>query len=239
MRAFQLSAFQFMSKNALIYTVAGLSILILATFVILGKKEKPQEANREVNETTDQMPQQITTTNIKKQYNSAPEMQLETEVDYKAVIKTSKGDITVDLFETEVPVTVNNFVFLAKEGFYDGTKFHRIIKGFMIQGGDPLGNGMGGPGYKFADEQFSGEYSRGTVAMANSGPNTNGSQFFIIHEDYPLPANYTIFGRATDESSLAVLDAIAATPVTKSYTGEMSVPTEDAIVTGVEIVETP
>ena len=106
----------------------------------------------------------------------------------------------------------------------------------MIQGGDPLGNGMGGPGYKFADEQFSGEYSRGTIALANSGPNTNGSQFFIIHEDYPLPANYTIFGRATDEASLAVLDAIAATPVKASYTGEMSVPKEDVVVVSIEVL---
>lgn len=224
-----------MSRHVLIYVIAGLVLIGLA-FLTIFRGEEPQTEITEVSESTEQMPQQINTSNIKKQYEAQPAMQLETDADYKAVIKTSKGDITVDLFESQVPVTVNNFVFLAKEGFYDSTKFHRIVSGFMIQGGDPMGNGMGGPGYKFDDEEFSGEYSRGTIAMANSGPNTNGSQFFIMHGDKPLPAQYTIFGRATDDASLAVLDAIAATPVTKSYTGEVSVPTEDVLVTSVEIL---
>lgn len=224
-----------MSKNALIYVITGLLILGLGAFTVL-QREEPQEEIREVNETTDQMPQQVNTSNIKKQYDAQPAMQLEAGKDYKAVLHTSKGDITLDLFETEVPITVNNFAFLAKDGFYDGTKFHRIIKGFMIQGGDPLGNGMGGPGYRFDDETFSGEYSRGTIAMANAGANTNGSQFFVMHEDYPLPENYVIFGRAADEASLVVIDAIANTPVTRSYSGEMSQPTEDVIVRQVEIL---
>jgi cyclophilin family peptidyl-prolyl cis-trans isomerase len=107
---------------------------------------------------------------------------------YTALIKTSAGDITVELSK-DTPVTTNNFVFLAKEKFYDGVIFHRVIPGFMIQGGDPTGTGMGGPGYKFADEKFAGEYKRGAIAMANSGPNTNGSQFFSMHAYYPLPPN--------------------------------------------------
>ncbi len=142
-----------------------------------------------------------------------------------AVIKTSKGTMKVDLFPKIAPNTVRNFVELAQgtkinpntgakvsdKPFYDGLIFHRIIKGFMIQGGDPNGTGMGGPGYKFADEPVTEEYTRGTIAMANSGPNTNGSQFFIMHQDYALPPSYTIFGRinASDSASLKTLDSIA------------------------------
>lgn len=143
-----------------------------------------------------------------------------------AIITTSKGTMKVNLFPKIAPNTVRNFIELAKgtkinpntgakvtdKPFYDGLIFHRIISGFMIQGGDPNGNGTGGPGYKFADEPVTEEYSRGTIAMANAGPNTNGSQFFIMHKDYPLPPSYTIFGRIdpTDTTSLATLDAIAS-----------------------------
>jgi cyclophilin family peptidyl-prolyl cis-trans isomerase len=105
---------------------------------------------------------------------------------------------------------VNNFVFLARDKFFDNTIFHRTIKGFMIQGGDPEGTGMGGPGYQFADEAFTGEYTRGTVAMANAGPNTNGSQFFIMHQDTALPKNYVIFGHVT--AGMDVVDKIALAP---------------------------
>ena len=117
---------------------------------------------------------------------------------YTAVLSTSVGDIKIKLNDDQTPLTVKNFVTLAKKKFYDKTIFHRVISGFMIQGGDPNGDGTGGPGYKFDDESFTGEYTRGTVAMANSGPNTNGSQFFIMHEDYPLPKNYVIFGHVTE-----------------------------------------
>lgn len=127
---------------------------------------------------------------------------------YKAKIQTNHGDITLELLPERSPQTVNNFVFLARDGFYDGVIFHRVIKDFMIQGGDPTGTGMGGPGYKFRDElEGEGKYSRGTVAMANSGPNTNGSQFFIVHKDVGLPHSYTIFGKVTE--GLDVVDAIA------------------------------
>lgn len=126
---------------------------------------------------------------------------------YTAILTTSLGDITIEL-KNNVPNTTNNFVFLAQKGFYDGVIFHRVIPGFMIQGGDPTGTGMGGPGYKFEDEPFEGEYKRGIVAMANAGPNTNGSQFFIMHADYPLPPNYVIFGEVT--SGMETVDQIAA-----------------------------
>jgi cyclophilin family peptidyl-prolyl cis-trans isomerase len=138
----------------------------------------------------------------------------------RAVISTELGDIEADLFAEGVPNTVANFVKLAKQGFYDDVIFHRVIPGFMIQGGDgQFGKkasldkgrvGTGGPGYKFADEKVTADYTRGTLAMANAGPNTNGSQFFIMHKDYGLPKNYTIFGLVT--RGLDVVDAIAAAP---------------------------
>ncbi|GAB4218106.1 MAG: peptidylprolyl isomerase [Synechococcales cyanobacterium] len=144
-----------------------------------------------------------------KSYSAPPPMSIDPKKSYSAVLETSEGTMMVELFAAEVPNTVNNFVFLARDGFYDGVIFHRVIKGFMIQGGDPQGTGYGGPGYRFADEAVKRPYSRGTLAMANAGPNTNGSQFFIMHTDYPLPPQYTIFGKLL--SGEAVLDNIANT----------------------------
>ena len=117
---------------------------------------------------------------------------------------------------------MNNFVTLARKGFYDGTIFHRVIKGFMIQGGDPTGTGAGGPGYRFDDEQFEGEYVQGTVAMANAGPNTNGSQFFIMHGDMALPKNYVIFGQVI--GGMQTVDMIATAPTKPGKFGERSTP---------------
>ncbi len=144
-----------------------------------------------------------------KQYDAPPELTVDLSKKYSATIKTNHGDIEVDLHAERSPQTVNNFVFLARDGFYDGVIFHRVIEDFMIQGGDPTGSGMGGPGYKFRDElEGEGDYSRGTLAMANAGPNTNGSQFFIMHKDVGLPHSYTIFGSVTD--GLDVVDSIAS-----------------------------
>ena len=164
---------------------------------------------------------------------------LPAEVTATAIIDTSKGVIKVGLYGKEAPKTVENFIKLANKGFYSGLKFHRIIKDFMIQTGDPKGDGTGGPGYKFEDEPVIRDYTRGTIAMANSGPNTNGSQFFIIHKDYPLPKNYTIFGSidASDSASLATLDAIAATPVEANAEGESSKPKEEVLMKKVTIEE--
>lgn len=132
---------------------------------------------------------------------------------HTVTIETNKGTIVFETYDSDAPKTVDNFVTLAQDGFYDGIIFHRVIPGFMIQGGDPTGTGMGGPGYKFEDEldpntpSAKEGYKQGVVAMANSGPNTNGSQFFIMHQDYPLPHQYTIFGKVI--SGQDVVDAIA------------------------------
>ncbi|KZO59761.1 peptidylprolyl isomerase [Dietzia cinnamea] len=134
-------------------------------------------------------------------FDSAPPMCLTPGVDYSAVITTDAGTVTVDLLEEKAPETVNNFVFLARHNYYDGITFHRVIPGFMIQGGDPQGTGSGGPGYEFADElPASGEYEIGSVAMANAGPDTNGSQFFIVTGDsgVSLPPDYSLFGTVTE-----------------------------------------
>ncbi len=165
------------------------------------------------------------------QYASPPDFALDLDKAYQAVLHTNHGDITVDLLATEAPSTVNNFVFLARDGFYDGVIFHRVISGFMIQGGDPTGTGRGGPGYRFADElEGDGRYSRGTVAMANAGPNTNGSQFFIMHQDYGLPHNYSIFGKVS--SGMDAVDAIAA-----SDTDGSDRPRQECVITSVDIIE--
>jgi cyclophilin family peptidyl-prolyl cis-trans isomerase len=147
------------------------------------------------------------------------------------VIETDKGPIEIEFFADEQPKAVENFRLLAEHGYYEGLTFHRIVKGFMIQGGDPLGNGTGGEsawGGTFADEidpaspLYRGGYRRGLLAMANSGPDTNGSQFFIMHEDYPLPPQYVIVARVT--SGLDVVDALAGVPTTLGDDGAMSRP---------------
>ena len=170
-----------------------------------------------------------------KSYSAPPEMSIDAAKKYQAVFSTSEGDFTVDLFPDDAPTTVNNFVFLAREEFYNDVKFHRIIKGFMIQGGDPTGTGSGGPGYRFRDEPVKKDYKPGILAMANAGPNTNGSQFFIMHGDYSgrLPKNYTIFGQVSD--GMDVVDKLANTPVGGG--GENSKPTVDVRINGIEIKE--
>jgi cyclophilin family peptidyl-prolyl cis-trans isomerase len=158
---------------------------------------------------------------------------------YTATIETTAGSIVVDLDQERAPVTVNNFVCLAQAGYYDNTPFHRIIRDFMIQGGDPTGTGGGGPGYQFQDELPEGDtpYTRGTVAMANAGPDTNGSQFFIVHQDRParFPKDYSIFGQVTQ--GMEVVDALAATPVQDNGRGEMSAPTGDVRIVRATIAE--
>ncbi|MFN0094353.1 MAG: peptidylprolyl isomerase [Dehalococcoidia bacterium] len=137
-------------------------------------------------------------------------MAIDAAKSYTATIETTAGIMVADLFADDAPKTVNNFVFLARDGFYQDVIFHRVIEGFMVQGGDPTGTGRGGPGYRFDDEKVTKPYSRGTLAMANAGPNTNGSQFFIMHSDYPLPPNYTVFGKLS--SGVEVVDTIALAP---------------------------
>jgi cyclophilin family peptidyl-prolyl cis-trans isomerase len=165
-----------------------------------------------------------------KQYSQQPELSIDLAKKYRARLDTNHGPIEIDLAAERSPLTVNNFVFLAREGFYDGVIFHRVVPGFVIQGGDPTGSGRGGPGYTFRDEiEGPGAYRRGTVAMANAGPNTNGSQFFICLGDLKLPHAYTIFGDVT--SGMEAVDAVAALP-TKSEK-----PTQDAVIDTVSITE--
>ena len=144
-----------------------------------------------------------------KQWNTPPAMQIDPKKNYTAKIETVRGTIVLELDATNAPKTVNNFVFLAKEGFYDGVTFHRVINDFMIQGGDPTGSGRGGPGYKFEDETKNNpnKHDTGVISMANAGPNTNGSQFFITHSPQPhLNGKHTVFGKVT--SGQNVVDAI-------------------------------
>ena len=169
-------------------------------------------------------------------YSAPPAMSLDDSKAYTATIKTNHGDINVELFSADVPVTVNNFVFLAREGFYKDGQFHRVIKDFMIQGGCPTGDGTGGPGYRFQDEPVTRSYVKGILAMANAGPNTNGSQFFIVHgADVGLPPNYTIFGNVT--GGMDVVDNIATSPVTTGRSGEPSTPTTALQINDIEIQE--
>jgi cyclophilin family peptidyl-prolyl cis-trans isomerase len=172
-----------------------------------------------------------------QQWRSAPAMALTPGATYQATLATTKGDIVIDLLVDDAPNTVNNFVFLARAGFYDGVIFHRVIKGFMVQTGDPTGTGTGGPGYRFDDEPVQRRYRAGTVAMANAGRNTNGSQFFIMHQSQGLPPNYTIFGEVT--GGMDVVDAIASVPVRASRSGEASSPVDRVAIESVTIEETP
>ena len=173
-----------------------------------------------------------------KQYQHPPSLIISPGMRYTATIKTNHGDMIVELFPSEAPRAVNNFVFLARDDYYQDGCFHRVIKDFMIQGGCPKGDGTGGPGYRFPDEEVKRSYVKGTLAMANAGPNTNGSQFFIVHGTrVNLPPNYTIFGQllAGEEA----LDALANAPVRAGSGGENSRPTERLEILNIEITEQP
>jgi len=159
-----------------------------------------------------------------------------------ATIETDKGPIILEFFEADAPKAVENFRLLAEHGYYDGVTFHRVVKGFMIQAGDPTGDGTGGEsawGAPFADEinpqsaLYRSGYQRGLVAMANAGPNTNASQFFIMHRDYELPPSYVLFARVT--SGMEAVDAIAATPTTVGPSGEVSKPVTPQVITKVTV----
>jgi peptidyl-prolyl cis-trans isomerase B (cyclophilin B) len=144
-----------------------------------------------------------------KQWKTSPEMEIDPKKKYHVTMNTDRGAIELDLYPEYAPKTVNNFVFLARQNFYDGIVFHRVINNFMIQGGDPTGTGMGGPGYKFQDETANNplKHETGVLSMANAGPNTNGSQFFITHSPQPhLNGKHTVFGKVTN--GMSVVNAI-------------------------------
>lgn len=168
-----------------------------------------------------------------QQWNSPPAMEIDPQKRYTANISTSMGELVVALDALQAPATVNNFVFLARQGYYDGVIFHRIIPGFMIQGGDPTGTGRGGPGYRFGDElPRPGQYEVGSVAMANAGPDTNGSQFFIVSgsNGVSLPPQYSLFGKVV--KGLDVVDQIE-----KVRTGANDRPAADVTINSVTITE--
>ena len=217
-------------RKEYVFLLGGLVIIIGLVAVLLTKSTSSKK------DTLGYSQEDITNTEPTMQKaRPTPKMQIDDTKTYTAVMKTTEGDITIELNARQTPITVNNFVSLAKSKFYNNTIFHRVIKGFMIQGGDPNGNGTGGPGYKFDDEPFEGEYTRGTIAMANAGPDTNGSQFFIMHQDYALPPNYVIFGKVTD--GLDVVDKIAEAKVTTSAMGENSKPVNPVKVKEIVITE--
>ena len=174
-----------------------------------------------------------------KQYSAHPGVVIESGKSYSAVVKTNLGDMTFDLLADESPLAVNSFVFLAREGYFDGVIFHRIIPGFMGQSGDPTGTGGGGPGYKYEIETPGRPYIRGSLAMANAGPGTNGSQFFIVFDNLTdqgrLSPDYSLFGQISDgEPALKALESV---PVTAKPSGERSQPLEEVRISTIEIIE--
>jgi cyclophilin family peptidyl-prolyl cis-trans isomerase len=171
-----------------------------------------------------------------QQWTQQPAMTVDQDKTYVATIETEKyGTFEITFFPKDAPNTVNNFVCLARAGFYDNTTYHRIVDGFVVQGGDPEGTGRGGPGYKFNDEPVTRDYNRGIVAMANAGPNTNGSQYFICLGDVGLPKNYTIFGEVT--KGMDVVDKISQVERTMGGDGAKSKPIDPVVVKTVTISE--
>lgn len=188
-----------------IYTLIILVVIVGAIYY-MRPSSPPVSTSANLYSTSTAQTVPITTTNNQS-----------TNLMHTITLETNKGTIVFETFDADAPKAVSNFITLANKNYYDGIIFHRVIQGFMIQGGDPTGTGRGGPGYTFADEldpsteSYKTGYVRGTVAMANAGPNTNGSQFFIMHKDNPLPNSYTIFGRVI--SGMEVVDAIADSTV--------------------------
>ena len=208
-------------------------IILLALITFISCSNESDTLNESVQLNSNEQEGDVLSNN--KVYDSMPEMNIDISKKYTAVIKTSMGDMSVEFFTEDAPMTVNNFINLSRDGYYDNVIFHRVISGFMIQGGDPSGTGHGEmgkyPGYKFEDElNNQRSYEKGILAMANAGPDTNGSQFFIMHVDYPLPYQYTIFGLVTD--GLDIIDKIASVE-----TGDGDKPVNDVVIESIEIKE--
>ena len=214
-----------MKNLAIAASVLVLVIIVIFLFAAKGKNTNdtfipsPTPVNSPPVSIINQSPKANPNTLGKKTYPNPPSPLSESELqNKKAVIETEKGQIIIELSK-DAPLASSNFIFLAKEKFYDGLTFHRREEGFVLQGGDPFGNGSDGPGYTFADEPVIGDYLRGVVAMANAGPNTNGSQFFIMLKDHPeLPKNYTIFGKVVE--GMETVDKIMPGDVMKKVTIE-------------------
>ena len=208
-------------------------IIFLTLITFISCSNESDTLNESVQLNTNEQEGDVLSNN--KVYDSMPEMNIDISKKYTAVIKTSMGDMSIEFFTEDAPMTVNNFINLSRDGYYDNVIFHRVISGFMIQGGDPSGTGHGEmgkyPGYKFEDElNNQRSYDKGILAMANAGPDTNGSQFFIMHVDYPLPYQYTIFGFVTE--GLDVIDKIASVE-----TGDGDKPINDVVIETIEVKE--
>ena len=208
-------------------------IIFLTLITLISCSNESETLNESVQLNTIEQEGDVLSNN--KVYDSMPEMNIDISKEYSAVIKTSMGDMSIEFFTEDAPLTVNNFINLSRDGYYDNVIFHRVISGFMIQGGDPSGTGHGEmgkyPGYKFEDElNNQRSYDKGILAMANAGPDTNGSQFFIMHVDYPLPYQYTIFGFVTE--GLEVIDKIASVE-----TGDGDKPINDVVIETIEVKE--
>ena len=208
-------------------------IIFLTLITFISCSNESDTLNESVQLNTNEQEGDVLSNN--KVYDSMPEMNIDISKKYSAVIKTSMGDMSIEFFTEDAPLTVNNFINLSQDGYYDNVIFHRVISGFMIQGGDPSGTGHGEmgkfPGYKFEDElNNQRSYDKGILAMANAGPDTNGSQFFIMHVDYPLPYQYTIFGFVTE--GLEVIDKIASVE-----TGDGDKPINDVVIETIEVKE--
>lgn len=219
------------------------AVLLVVALVAAGcgKKEQTEQAATPAPPPTSAPTSQPVPEVKSKQWDQAPTMQIDPNKKYSAEVDTSKGKFTIELFAKEAPKTVNNFVFLAKEGYYNDVTFHRIIETFMIQTGDPTATGAGGPGYTFEDELPPPmSYEAGVVAMANAGPNTNGSQFFIntVDNTKNLKPHFTVFGKVVE--GMDTVQAIAKTPVKvnpNSRDSLPSMPTEKVTINSIKIVE--
>jgi len=226
-------------KRLIIRIIVGIFLLvIIASLLFFGRTYIKNNWFNKEKASKNEQTKEKEVKNTEKKYDKAPEMIIDKNKKYSADIETSKGNFKVELDAKNVPIAVNNFVFLSKNNFYDGLTFHRIVKDFMIQGGDPKGDGTGDPGYKFNDEKIVGDYSPGTLAMANSGANTNGSQFFIMTGDYSngkLPKNYVIFGKVI--SGMDIIKNIEETPTSNNGGGEQSKPNEKVVINKITIEE--
>ena len=214
-----------------IIIVAAILTVVIGGIVYLGSGRGPDSLEDRIDGYTTSTAESTSTTVSETNSLTSPKSM------NTVTLETNLGKIVFQTYDEDAPKTVENFITLANKGFYNNVVFHRVIKGFMIQGGDPTGTGTGGPGYQFADElnpateSYKAGYKKGVVAMANAGPNTNGSQFFIMHEDYPLPNAYTIFGKVIEGQD--VVDAIANVP-----TGANDKPTSPVVIKSVTVAAT-
>lgn len=190
-----------------LFTTVIITMMVIISLTAVSCGGEP-EVNEPQSEPSSGTTEQIEIPEVKiMSWDQPPEMMIDTDKKYTAIMETVKGNLELELFAKNVPNTVNNFVFLSREGYYDGTTFHRVLPGFMVQGGDPTGTGSGGPGYRFADEFSDHRHGTGVISMANSGANTNGSQFFITYSPQPhLDGKHSVFGQLT--SGMEVLKSI-------------------------------